>query len=82
MSTFLDCYRLALIGQQYAMYWLASDHQPTLLCREADAAAEHLLVFYFNDLGNYGDGRPLCPLTSHHGMRGFADANGERLIGP
>jgi hypothetical protein len=59
MSTSLECYGLALIGQQYAMDRLASHHKPTFLCREADGAAEHLLVFYFNDPGNLGDGGPL-----------------------
>jgi len=37
----------------------AFNHQPTFLCRESDGAAEHLLVFYLNDLGKHGDGRPL-----------------------
>ena len=59
MSTLLDCHRLAPIGQQYAMDRLASHHKPTFLCREADGATEHLLVFYFNDLGDLGDGHPL-----------------------
>ena len=59
MSTFLECYGLALISQKYAMDRLASHHKPTFLCREGDGAAEHLLVFYLNDLGELGDGRPL-----------------------
>src|SRR5215216_3983940 len=58
MSTFLDCHGLTLIGQKYAMDRLASHHKPTFLGRESDGAAEHLLVFYLNDLGELGDGRP------------------------
>ena len=80
MTTFLECYGLALVSQQYAMDRLASHHQSTFLCGEGDGATKHLLVFNSNDLGDLSDGRPLWPFAIHDGVCGFADANGERLI--